>query len=158
MSCEAKQEQLSLLIDAELQEPDQVGLFRHLEGCSDCRLFFRSMIRLRNAAKRDQEEIALTADEILPPWDPAAVQRSSRGRSRWIEIVSGGWRMPKPVAIGVAIVLIAGGIVLGSRIASTGGSGAAGDRIAKPAVVVVCSLPEVEVVQRDPGRQGGSPR
>lgn len=152
MSCEAKQEQVGLLIDGELLEPEQSGLFRHLEDCSDCRLFFRSMIRLRKAIRRDQEEISLAADEILPTWSSPAARKPSREWSRWIEIVRGGWRMPKPVAIGLAVLLVAGGAALGSRIATTRGAGVGGDQTAKPAVVVVCSLPEVEVVQRGPGR------
>lgn len=152
MDCETKQEQVSLLIDGELPEADQVGLFRHLEDCSDCRFFFHSMVRLRNAARRDQEAIEHTADEILPAWNPTPERRPGRTRSRWVEILTGGWRMPAPVAIALAIALIAGGAVLGSRLAVVGGAGAPGDRSVKPTVVVVCSLPEVEVVQSGPGR------
>jgi hypothetical protein len=175
VSCEAKQEQVSLLIDAELEEPDQVVLFRHLEGCSDCRLFFDSMLRFRKATKRDQEEINLAADEILPQRSPLPTNEhtsghgarhlnknpsggkardvnkrpSGDGTSRWLRVLAGGWRVPVPVAVGLAMALLVTGVLVGARISTTsGGMGPEGraERMVKPTVVVICSLPEVLVL------------
>jgi hypothetical protein len=175
VSCEARQEQVSLLIDAELEERDQVILFRHLEGCSDCRLFFDSMLRFRKATKRDQEEINLAADEILPRRSPlpsnepasghgarhlearpsGAKSRdlnkrpSGDGTKRRLRVIAGGWRVPAPVAIGLAMALLVAGVLVGTRISIlSGGDGPGGraERMAKPTVVVICSLPEVQVL------------
>lgn len=175
MSCEARQEQVSLLIDAELEETGQVALFRHLEGCSECRLFFHSMHRFRNAAKRDQEELNRTADEVLPlpgqlpidrhrsgddvrhpvtrPYETGADRRDQRspakGTRRWSRVLAGGWRMPAPVAVGLAMALLVAGAFVGARVSSLSGgpglNGRAGHTV-KPAVVVVCALPEVRVL------------
>ncbi len=187
MSCEETQEQVSLLIDAELEEPHQVALFRHLEGCCECRLFFDSMLRFSKAAKRDLEEIRLVADDILPlhgplpvsvraagdganslPMHPSGLtgrrshrrasedavgalpdRRSGWGWKRWTGLLAGGWRMPAPVAIGLALVLLVAGALVGTRISTiAGGGGPMGrdGRVVKPTVVVVCSLPEVQVL------------
>jgi predicted anti-sigma-YlaC factor YlaD len=146
VNCEGRQEQVSLLIDAELEEADQVGVFKHLEGCSDCRLFFRSMIRLRRAAKRDREEISLAANEILPERSPLPL---GRGNGRWERWLAGGWRMPAPVAVGLAVILLITGALVGTRMVGiSGNAGRQGlaERPAKPIVVVVCSLPEVQVL------------
>jgi predicted anti-sigma-YlaC factor YlaD len=147
VNCEANQEQVSLLIDAELAEADQVTVFRHLEGCPDCRLFFQSMIRLRKAAKRDLEEISLAANEILPQrLAPAPLGGETKRRANWL---AGGWRMPAPAAVGLAVVLLVTGALVGSRLVGISGSagrqGLAG-RTVRPTVVVVCSLPEVQVL------------
>jgi hypothetical protein len=175
VTCVAKQEQVSLLIDAELEEADQVTLFRHLEECSDCRLFFHSMIRFRNAAKRDQEELNLAADEILPqhsqlPMDKPRHRDDGRrliprlagdgasplerrphggGTRRWAKLLTGGWKLPAPMAVGLAVALLVAGALVGARVSTRSGvaglDGPAG-RKANPTVVVVCALPEVRVL------------
>jgi hypothetical protein len=166
---------VSLLIDAELEEPDQVILFKHLEGCSDCRLFFESMLRFRKATKRDQEEINLAADEILPqrsafPMNERTPGHGARhlndrpsggkakdlnkrpsgdGTRRWLKVIAGRWRVPAPVAVGLAMALLIAGALVGARISAlSGGDGPGGraERMAKPTVVVICSLPEVQVL------------
>lgn len=151
MNCEANQEQVSLLIDAELEAADQVGVFKHLEGCSDCRLFFQSMIRLRKAAKRDLDEISLAANEILPQHAPRLPnsRRRRSGTGRWARWLAGGWRMPAPVAVGLAAILLVTGALVGVRLVGiSGNAGRQGlaARTAEPIVVVVCSLPEVQVL------------
>jgi hypothetical protein len=174
VSCEAKQEQVSLLIDAELEEPAQVILFKHLEGCSDCRLFFDSMLRFRKATKRDQEEINLAADEVLPRRSPFPMNEhmsghgarhlskspsggeprglnkspSGDGTRRWLMVIARGWRVPAPVAVGLAMALLVAGALVGARVSAfSGGDGRGGraERMAKPTVVVICILPEVQV-------------
>lgn len=156
MSCETWQEQVSLLIDAELPEPDEAGLFGHLEACFECRLFFGSVVRFREAARKDREDILHAADEVLPARSPLFREpRPARTRG-WLRIPAGGWRVPAPVALGAAAALIVIGVLFGSRLESApGGSGLAwrGERAAEPAVVVVCGLPPVEVVGASPYRR-----
>jgi predicted anti-sigma-YlaC factor YlaD len=151
VSCDARQEQVSLLIDAELEESDQVTLFGHLENCTECRLFLDSMIRFRNAARRDHEASSLAADEALPQGSrlPLKEAASGHGERRWLRILTRGWRMPASVAIGAAVVLLVAGAIVGTRISTlSGGGGPEGQAglTSKPAVVVICSLPEVEVL------------
>ena len=170
MSCERAQEQVSLWIDAELEESAQAALFGHLEGCSECRRFLDSMVRFRKAAAVDREEIFLSAGEALPPRSPvpAEARRTDAGgkptrRSqeagqpgpRWPRVLAGGWRrLPAPVAAGLAVILLAAGALLGARLAAVSGGGGpewSAARMEKPAVIVVCGLPEVEVVGSGPG-------
>lgn len=150
MSCTARQEQVSLLIDGEAEESDQAALFKHLGECSDCRLFFESMIRFRNTARRDRDEVLRAADEVLPSWIsiPPVRGHSRAGSGRWFRFLTGGWRVPAPAVVGLALVLLVGGALLGGRLARVSGradpDGQAG-KFGKPSVVVICSLPEVEV-------------
>ncbi len=152
MSCESKQEQVSLLIDARLRESDQVVLFRHLEECEECRQFFDSMIRMRRAVKDDQEAILLAAAEVLPPGIPSPPAWPRPGARRWLKALTGGWRVPAPIAVGLAVLLLAGGALLGSRVGYVPGQrGAEGHRSPSGAsVVVVCGLPPVDVVGVSP--------
>lgn len=154
MNCESRQEQVGILIDGELGESDQVALFRHLEECLECRSFLHSMIRVRNAVRLDREEILAIADEALPASIRPEVVRRSPTRHRWHEILTGRLRLPAPVAVGLGVALLLCGAVLGARIASTLGPGqhADGSGTNRSTVIVVCSLPEVEVVKPGPGR------
>jgi hypothetical protein len=157
--CDEKQEQVSRLIDAELEESEQVTLFRHMENCPDCRLFLDSMIRFRIAAKRDKEFLFRAADESLPSEMklPADRPRGVSGAG-WLRVLGAGRSIPAPLAIGLAIVLLIFGIYVGGRIAmGPGNRGAAlerevgdGDGGVRPRVIVLCGLPEVEVLGRRP--------
>lgn len=146
MSCETRQEQASLLIDAELPESEQVALFRHLEECGECRRFLDSMIRFRQAARRDQEAILLAAEDILPQGTPFEWRKRPVEAGFWQRLAAGGWRVPAPVAVSLAAILLLGGALLGSRVARVA---APGGEI-RPAVVVVCGLPPVDVVGTSP--------
>jgi predicted anti-sigma-YlaC factor YlaD len=155
VSCETRQEQVSRLIDAELRESDQVALFRHLEDCSECRQFLDSMIRLRHAARKDQEEILLGAEEILAPQSPLALRPRPVRVGPWERILTGGWRLPAPVAVGLGVILLTGGVLLGSHItniAERAGLDGRGGREGQSTVVVVCGLPQVDVVGTIPAR------
>ena len=157
MSCDARQEQVGLLIDAELPESEQVTVFRHLQECPECRLFFESMARFRKAAKKDREEIFLEAEEVLPAKTPRPEARRAAWGHRWFPFAAGGWRLPAPVAVAAATMLLVVGILLGSRLPAPGGSDR--DRLAEltaePSVIVVCSLPEVEVLGAAVPQPGG---
>ena len=151
MSCETAQQQVSLLIDAELEEAAQVSLFRHLEGCSECRCFFDSMVRFRKATRTDREEIFLEADELLSQHGPLPVRQGSSepGERRWLRALTAGWRIPVPMGVVLAVVLLFTGALVGVRLASVSAGSPwlrTGGGRARPAVVVVCGLPEVEVV------------
>ncbi len=159
MHCDEKQEQVSRLIDAELEESEQVSLFRHMEGCPDCRLFLDSMIRFRMAAKRDKELLFLAAEETLPPELPLPAHHSKWvPHAGWLRVLGAGRSMPAPLAIGLAVVLLVIGIYVGGKIA-TGHEGrgsrwqqGAGDEEpgVRQKVIVLCGLPEVEVLGSRP--------
>ncbi len=155
MPCDERQEQASRWIDSELGESEQILLFRHLEGCPDCRLFLDSMVRFRSAAKKDRDLLFQGADELLPPAE-AFRKPFARPtfRDGWIWRLGAAIHLPAPVAVGLALVLVVFGILVGSRF-STGreggrphwGQGAAsGERRRDERVVVVCGLPEVDVL------------
>ena len=57
--------------------------------------------------------------------------------------------MPAPVIVGLAMVLLIAGALVGARISTlSGGAGPEGraERATKPTVVVICSLPEIQVL------------
>jgi predicted anti-sigma-YlaC factor YlaD len=150
VNCDIAQEQLGQLIDTELVESAQAGLFQHLEGCAGCRGFLDSMLRLRRAAGSDREAILRDAAEALPRLAPRPVpiRRAGASLRPWIQAITRGWRMPAPVGVALALFLVFAGAVLGSRLDlfPRGSLSERAQRMARPEVVVVCGLPEVEVV------------
>jgi len=156
VGCDERQAQVSLLIDADLEESEQVNLFKHLEVCHGCRGFLDVMIRFRKTAKRDQEALGRDADEILPARPPCTEPRhtrAERGTLGWARIFSGGLRIPTPLAVGMAATLIVMGAILGARIAAVSGDASlqqTAERMSRPAVVVICGMPEVEVLGNSP--------
>ncbi len=128
--CEGRREQLGRLLDGETTAGGGADLFHHLGGCGECRAYVDTLLLLRLAAGRASAGAAAAADAIAP----------SRIRPRR---AGAGWRLPVPAAVAAALVLLLGGGLLGAAWMS----GAAGARGAggHPAVVVVCSLPEVVV-------------
>jgi hypothetical protein len=160
MSCEDHRQRLSLMMDAEIEGMEQAGLFAHLEGCPGCRQFLDSLIRFRNAARRDREEILLQADELLPAHAPLpatarrALAPAGGPSGRWRERIAGWLRpgLPAPAAILLAVALLAVGIAIGTGL----GARREATRIppdaetakrpgTPPQVVYVCSMPQVEV-------------
>ncbi|MDM7915922.1 MAG: anti-sigma factor [Candidatus Eisenbacteria bacterium] len=163
MQCDDAKSMLSLFADSNLEgEELQGAMFRHLQECSDCRGFFDSILRQRKAASVEREMLLREADELLPAAESLLARaRSGRAERRslsvWQRILAGGgMRMPVPVAISIAIVLLLAGIVLGTRIAGRPGQdGLRIDRLERASrseVVVVCGLPEVQVVGSTPKR------
>ncbi len=159
MPCDERQEQASRWIDSELGESEQILLFRHLEGCPDCRLFLDSMVRFRNAAKKDRDLLFQGADELLPPAEAFRIPVARPSfRDGWIWRLGAGIRLPAPVAVGLAVVLVVLGILVGARFSTGPGGGrphwelggASGERKGDERVVVVCGLPEVEVFAGQP--------
>jgi predicted anti-sigma-YlaC factor YlaD len=139
VDCEHRQEQLGRLLDGEAPAFDQGDLFAHLGGCDECRRWFDTVTRIRAAVGRDRDDVGRAADAIpLPALAPVA-RRRARGPVR-------AWRLPVPMAAVLAIVLGAGGALVGarwSRLAVEAGQLAA--QAGRAPVVVICSLPEVTV-------------
>ncbi len=167
MDCEKNQMRAGLLIDAALDGSGQVGLYRHLEECAGCRSFLDSMIRFRNTARIDRERIESKADEVLGSWDPAGAARRARaggdaprGATRERERLSREplirrLRFSIPVAVAVAAALLVAGMFIGGRLSTRSGVLPAREGAVESSrpVVVVCGLPEVEVVGNQlPGR------
>ena len=156
MSCEFQQEQASRFTDGELPEQEQIPLFRHLEDCSECRSFLDAILRFRQGARRDREEILAEADGLaIPAVGHVASGRGARMNSggadsgRRKRFLGRGWMLPIPAGVAIALVLLATGFLLGARLgAAPGDPGRPGlaERIVEPDVVVVCSLPVVEVL------------
>lgn len=153
MTCDERQLQLSLLMDAETGGLEQAGLFTHLEGCTGCRHFFDSLIRFRNTARQDRDEILRQADERLParfafPARPGARRAPGTWWSSW-------WRpgLPAPAAIAFAVLLLVAGIVIGASLAARPGrapqrtpdAGLVKQPSGGPTYIYVCSMPQIEV-------------
>lgn len=162
MTCEERQLQLGLLMDAEPGGEEQAGLFAHLAGCPECRHFFDSLIRLRSVARRDREEILRQADELLParlvlPAGP----RARRAPRTW----PSSWRradLPATAALGLAVLLLAAGVAIGAGLAVRFGRAPQQTpraEVAKqppggPTYVYVCSMPQVEVTGKSVPAEG----
>jgi hypothetical protein len=149
VTCDERQMQLSLLMDAESHGPEQAGLFTHLEGCPECRHFFDSLIRFRSTARQDREEILRQADELLPTRLPLSARPGAR------RPLESWWRpgLPAPAALALAALLLVAGIAIGAHLAARPGrapQGAPNAEAAKqprlvPTYIYVCSMPQIEV-------------
>jgi len=153
MRCEDGRQRLSRLVDGELDPADQAGLFGHLEGCGECRAFLATLVRFRNAAKRDREAALREADELLPAWPPRPAAAARRGA--WRERLAAWPRpgLPAPAALALAALLLVAGIGIGAGLAGRRDAARArreaeATRTApgSPRVVYVCAMPEYEVV------------
>jgi predicted anti-sigma-YlaC factor YlaD len=153
MTCDERQLQLSLLMDAESCDLEQAGLFAHLEGCTECRHFFDFLIRFRSTARQDREEILRQADDRLPARFPLPAQAGARqSQGTWW---SSWWRpgLPAPAAIAFAVLLLVAGIVIGAGLAARTGRTPQRTPDAEQAkqppggttYIYVCSMPQIEV-------------
>jgi predicted anti-sigma-YlaC factor YlaD len=153
VTCDERQLQLSLLMDAESDGLEQAGLFTHLEGCPECRHFFDSLIRFRSTVRQDREEILRQADESLPARLPIpAAAGARRPQGTWW---SSWWRpgLPAPAGLALAVTLLLAGIVIGAGLAArvgrppqpAPGAEAAQQPRLVPTYIYVCSMPQIEV-------------
>lgn len=161
MSCENMQENVSRLMDGELEEPGQERLFEHMRACAPCRLFLASTLRFRKASAADREGLLREADERLPA--ASEILRAAEASSRPMQRVRvrrpagrAGLRferrsMSAPAALAFAAVLLALGLFLGlrlggaSRAVQADGAGITGAGSAS-GTIIVCGLPGIEVV------------
>jgi hypothetical protein len=126
VNCDDRHLQLSSLIDSESGAVEQAGLFAHLDACAECRRFLDTLLRARDAARRDRAELLREAEELLPR------------------------RAPMPAALARQVAGIAIGAGLTSRPPRSERPAAAPGPAARapeaPTYVYVCSLPEYEVI------------
>jgi anti-sigma factor RsiW len=113
MKCEGYQEQLSALIDMELEDGEAEELFRHMSGCITCRSVLRSQLALRFALR---EDVPPVAPEDLDEKVFAAVRSQRQRESDRPAIPATIWRrrlsLRVPVVAVAACLLIVGSVVL----------------------------------------------
>jgi anti-sigma factor RsiW len=133
MTCDMYEEQVSALIDNELNEEEAESLFRHLSTCLSCRRSLRTVLDLRSDLK--EQEPPLAPAEL----DEKVLQRAA-SEKRYVgdrkPMAMRVWKrrisIPMPVAAAITIVLIAGSVALSSLWTKT-------------QTVYVTTLPVVEV-------------
>ena len=142
MDCEHGQEQLALLLDGEAAAAGQGELFAHLGVCDACRRWFDVVMSTRAAAARDRDAVAHEADAIPLPLPLPSAAPAGRARPRRLP----AWRLPVPLAATLAVLLVAGGALLGAQWPGLAGSARqVAAQAGRAPVVVICSLPEVTV-------------
>ncbi|MCX6143362.1 MAG: zf-HC2 domain-containing protein [Ignavibacteriales bacterium] len=133
MTCETYEEQISALIDHELKDEETEVLFAHLSTCRRCRHSLQSVLDLRSdfgeqvppMAPKELDEKVLQSETRPKLY---AGDRKPMTLQVWKRRIS----IPMPVAAAMAIVLVAGTIVLTSLWTS-------------PQTIYVTTLPTVEV-------------
>ena len=147
------------------------GLFAHLEGCPECRVFLEALLQFRGAARRDRERTLSEADALFPAEAPlplaatpslrVAGARPAGGRARGAR----SWwpaGLPAPAAVALAALLLIAGIAIGVGAAARLGQSpqrVPDTEMAKQppggfTVVYVCAVPEIEVVAEPIPPQG----
>jgi anti-sigma factor RsiW len=127
------EEQVSALIDNELNEEEAELLFRHLSACPSCRRSLRTVLDLRSDLKEQEPPLAPAEldEKVLRR---AVVEKRYVGDRKPMAIRM--WKrrisIPMPVAAAITIILIVGSVVLSSLWTKT-------------QTIYVTTLPVVEV-------------
>jgi len=107
MNCEGYQEQISQLIDNELDDGEAIGLYGHMSTCRDCREFHRSSLQLRS--------MLLESESILQSEAVVRRKETRRGAPRVqkqpLSFIRGSFSISRvAAAILATLMLVAGGI------------------------------------------------
>lgn len=147
MTCEHAAPSLSALVDGELDAAVQPEVFAHLHSCASCRAFLADALRARGVLRRDRDALATEADAVLAARPHPARRAAPHGRAPSTALA---WAT---FAIGVAALLLASGIAIGTSVARRGGESkprpvqeASAPEDEDTNVVYVCSMPEYRVV------------
>jgi anti-sigma factor RsiW len=120
MTCEQYEEQVSALIDHELNDEETQVLFVHLSTCRACRHSLQSVLELRSGLS---EEVAPMApkeldQKVLNVMSIAKHLKGDRKPARgyvWTRRIS----IPVPIAAAIATILIAGSIAVSALVRNT---------------------------------------
>jgi len=107
MTCEEHQEQISELIDNELEEQQSPALFSHLSTCEECRRFLHTTLRFRAGLQEEALPLAPTRlDQKVLGTTPAVkryvLDRTARRSILWKRRVS----LPLPAAALIMVLLM----------------------------------------------------
>jgi anti-sigma factor RsiW len=158
VQCEEQQQQLSLLVDGELDGAAQVALFSHLGACPECQGFFNSLLRFRKAARRDHQALLAEAEAGLPRQLPseAGAAGGAPPRTPWNR-----WgfpaRVPALAAAALAVLLLAAGVAIGLRLPAGRGTVRPPNPGSSPPAggshfVLVYAMPDVVVTAPSPSK------
>lgn len=119
MQCANHEENLNLFLDGQLPAEAQIGLFKHLAQCSDCRDFLEKANRFRRLARSETvafpEKIdRLLYEEILRRGKAASEPKPARSAPpAWRQRVA----VPRfAVAAVIALLLLLGGMEIQNRL------------------------------------------
>lgn len=122
------QEQISQLIDGELEGSSQPALFSHLGTCAECRGFFQKSLQLRYLLSAERAEtIPVGLNERMHQAPSQTKHRMQFWRQRLA--------IPIPIAATILLALALGGIVVTNKLTAK----------PQPEVVYVPTLPTIEV-------------
>jgi len=113
MMCEQYEEQLSSLIDNELEDEKSESLFRHMSSCPECRQSLRVALQMRVDLKEGTPPLAPRELDrkiliSVPQAQRYLLDRKPLPSSMWRRRVS----LPYPIAAAVSVFLIAASITL----------------------------------------------
>ncbi|TAK55499.1 MAG: hypothetical protein EPO24_12125 [Bacteroidetes bacterium] len=160
MTCDEHKEQISLLLDSELENGSQRTLFKHLSECAGCQQFLDSVILLREMRKKESITFPSEIDDALfarlniisPVRNRVAAREQSRSWFRRRLLI------PVPAAIALTILVIAIGLLLGMQTVQPQGAstlfttGAFVNGKQQPAVIFIYGIPEVHVIDSTPAK------
>lgn len=116
MRCRKSEELISLYVDGDLEERRVKALEAHLAGCASCREVLKDFRAMAEAARATG--VPEPSDAV---WTNILVKvREARAAAPVPSVRPAGFRFMKPLAIAAAaLVLVAGGVFIGVRIAGT---------------------------------------
>ncbi len=149
MTCIEYQQIAARFIDGEAETGEQENLFRHLGECSECRSFLESMMRVRDARRKESIPYPRFLDESVlsaTVWSrtvSADRPRLHRERGFW----SRRFQITAPLASAAVIGMIILGIVTGMLLLRRVGTPAvpAAGQAQPVTVIMLYSMPPVEV-------------
>jgi predicted anti-sigma-YlaC factor YlaD len=108
MNCDEANELINLFVDGELPTPNHDPLFKHLSDCSECRLFFKGILRLREIEQKEQ--IAYPAELDNSIFSTIGISTKLNNAPIWRR----SFRLSFPLAAAALIVVVLLGAILGN--------------------------------------------
>lgn len=144
MKCTEFEEHINLLIDGELPQPLQTGLYAHLETCVECRALLDGILRLRQIVQKDQPPFPEALDgkllSAVAHKEKTAAQESKRPL-----------RIPLPIAAAAIIVVAVAAFFIGRTLKPETPTDQTSDSrpilvSVQPKIEILYALPSIEVV------------
>jgi hypothetical protein len=160
MNCTDFQEHASRFIDGKLEARGQIQLFVHLSGCTDCRSFLATAVRVRELIQKDPATLPPGLDEELFERLSGRHVPESSPSDKLRRFYQHGVTVSYPLAAAALLLVVLASLLFSIMFMRTNSGdgtlqsvlGTEPGGAGRQTVVVVYQLPEEQVVTMPPSR------
>jgi predicted anti-sigma-YlaC factor YlaD len=113
MNCNEYIDGINMLLDGALDESTQISLFSHLKDCTECRMYFDTMLRVRQISATEQIPFPEEIDRIVLSNIRKESVKSTRSFWNWSIRISAP--IAAAVILAIASLAIISGIISASK-------------------------------------------